>query len=112
MSDLIWGVLWGAELGWAWRIQQLELRRKFPFLFGYLAISAIHSVLSTWVITAEGYASGWFWAVTYPVLWVLMEDSVPRSALIQRPPRLRIKGKRSRIARIPSRGAKKLTYTV
>ena len=47
-----------------------------------------------------------------PVLWVLMEDSVPRSALIQRPPRLRIKGKRSCIARVPSHGAKRLNYTV
>ncbi len=30
----------------------------------------------------------------WPVPWVLVEDTLPREALVQRPPRLRVKGKR------------------
>jgi uncharacterized protein (DUF58 family) len=41
-------------------------------------------------------------AGTIPVPWVLLEDLLPRQALEQRPPRLRIKGKRLQIRMLPS----------
>jgi uncharacterized protein (DUF58 family) len=37
-----------------------------------------------------------------PVPWVLLEDMLPRQALDQKPPRLRIKGKRVQIRMLPS----------
>ncbi len=45
-----------------------------------------------------------------PVPWVLLEDMVPRAALVQRPPRLRITGKRLAIAMIRGGGTKRLLY--
>ncbi len=48
-----------------------------------------------------------------PVPWVLMEDLLPRQALVQRPPRLRVaKGKRLKISLLTSRGQTKLKYQV
>ncbi|GEM_PF-80865 len=47
-----------------------------------------------------------------PVPWVLAEDLLPRSALEQRPPRLRVKGKRLMIAFIRAGGEATLRYTL
>jgi len=47
-----------------------------------------------------------------PVAWVLAEDLLPRPALEQRPPRLRVKGKRLMIAFIRAGGEATLRYTL
>lgn len=48
----------------------------------------------------------------WPVAWLILEDSVPREALQQRPPRIELEGKRTLIARIPARGQQSLLYQV
>jgi uncharacterized protein (DUF58 family) len=47
-----------------------------------------------------------------PAPWVLIEDQLPRFALAQRPPRLRVKGKRLMIAMIRAGGEATLRYTL
>lgn len=47
-----------------------------------------------------------------PVPWVLVEDILPKQALDQKPPRLKVKGKRMQIAMVPPRGELTLRYTV
>lgn len=47
-----------------------------------------------------------------PVPWVLMEDLMPRHALTQRPPRLKIKGKRIKVSMIGGKSETKLKYEV
>ncbi len=44
-----------------------------------------------------------------PVPWVLLEDMLPRQALEQKPPRLRVKGKRLQIRMLP--GGKEVTVS-
>jgi uncharacterized protein (DUF58 family) len=46
------------------------------------------------------------------VPWLLVEDSVPREALAQRPPRIALDGKRMNILRLPAKGEKSLLYQV
>jgi uncharacterized protein (DUF58 family) len=48
----------------------------------------------------------------FPIPWLLIEDSLPRGALRQRPPRLRVHGRRSSITRLPARGESTLLYQV
>jgi uncharacterized repeat protein (TIGR01451 family) len=49
---------------------------------------------------------------TITVAWVLVEDLLPEAALKQKPPRLRLKGKRLKLARLrPGKGAT-LKYTI
>lgn len=45
-----------------------------------------------------------------PVPWVLMEDVLPRAALRQRPPRLRVSGSRLKVAMIRGHGSASLLY--
>lgn len=45
-----------------------------------------------------------------PVPWVLLEDSLPREALAERPPRIRIDGRRLALLQIGGRGEKTLLY--
>ncbi|HEY2840093.1 MAG TPA: DUF58 domain-containing protein [Pirellulales bacterium] len=45
-----------------------------------------------------------------PVPWVLMEDMLPRAALRQRPPRLRVSGSRLKVAMIKGNGSATLLY--
>jgi uncharacterized protein (DUF58 family) len=47
-----------------------------------------------------------------PIPWVIWEDSLPRDALKQRPPRLKVERRRLGIARLASRGERLLTYQV
>jgi len=47
-----------------------------------------------------------------PVPWVLLEDMLPPDALDKRFPRLKVKGKRLRIAMLSAGGSTKLDYTV
>jgi uncharacterized protein (DUF58 family) len=47
-----------------------------------------------------------------PVPWVLLEDLLPRRALEQKPPRLRVKGKRLQIRMLPAGKEVPLTYTL
>ncbi len=47
-----------------------------------------------------------------PVPWVLLEDMLPPDALDKRFPKLKVKGKRLRIAMLSARGTTKLDYTV
>ncbi len=47
-----------------------------------------------------------------PVPWVLLEDSLPASALQQRPPRIKIDGKRSAIFQLVPGGRKSLRFQV
>src|SRR5258708_7331273 len=49
-------------------------------------------------------------AARLPVPWVLLEDLLPRSALNQRAPRLRIKGKRLQLCMIAAAGEVHLDY--
>lgn len=51
--------------------------------------------------------SGWM-----PVPWILMEDSLPASALQQRPPRIRLDGRRSAIVMLGPGGTARLEYQV
>jgi uncharacterized protein (DUF58 family) len=46
----------------------------------------------------------------FPVAWVLIEDSLPQRALVQRPPRLKVKGKRLMIGMLRPGGRKSLRY--
>lgn len=45
-----------------------------------------------------------------PVPWVLLEDSLPKEALTERPPRIRIDGRRLALLQIGGRGEKSLLY--
>lgn len=47
-----------------------------------------------------------------PVAWLIVEDSLPREALIQRPPRLALDGRRTNILQLPAQGEKSLLYQV
>src|SRR5580700_7038608 len=47
-----------------------------------------------------------------PVPWLIAEDSVPREALTQRPPRIAIEGKRTNILQLAAQGEKALLYQV
>jgi len=49
---------------------------------------------------------------TLPVVWVLAEDLLPDAALRQKPPRLRLKGKRLKLATIGAGKSAKLKYTM
>lgn len=51
--------------------------------------------------------AGWL-----PVPWVLLEDMLPRQALSQRPPRLRVKGKRLQIRMLPGGQEVTLAYQI
>jgi uncharacterized repeat protein (TIGR01451 family) len=48
----------------------------------------------------------------FPAPWVLVEDLLPRQALDQKPPRLKVKGKRMQIDMVRAGGELKLTYKV
>jgi uncharacterized protein (DUF58 family) len=45
-----------------------------------------------------------------PIPWVLIEDILPRAALVQRPPRLRVTGRRMSISMIRGQGRKTVLY--
>src|SRR5262245_21553375 len=47
-----------------------------------------------------------------PVPWVLLEDLMPRQALTQRPPRMKIKGKRLKVSMIGGQRSTRLKYEV
>src|SRR5262249_40087230 len=47
-----------------------------------------------------------------PVAWVLVEDTLPRNALDIRAPRLKVKGKRMRIATVGGKGEMELKYSL
>jgi len=47
-----------------------------------------------------------------PIVWILLEDLLPEAALIQRPPRLTIKGKRLRLRSLRPRSTHKITYRI
>ena len=47
---------------------------------------------------------------TLPVAWVLVEDMLPRGAIVSRPPRLVVKGHRLAVAMLGSHGRKTLNY--
>lgn len=47
-----------------------------------------------------------------PIPWVLMEDSLPRAALVQRPPRITVEGRRLQLAQIGARSRQSLLYQV
>ena len=47
-----------------------------------------------------------------PVPWLIWEDSLPRSALRQKPPRIKIENRRYGITRLPAQGEKVLLYQV
>lgn len=47
-----------------------------------------------------------------PVWWLLVEDSIPREALLQRPPRIELEGQRTTLLQLPSRGEASLRYQV
>lgn len=47
-----------------------------------------------------------------PVAWTLVEDSLPRGPLVQRPPRIRVRGKRLAISMLRPHGRKTLTYQI
>jgi uncharacterized protein (DUF58 family) len=49
---------------------------------------------------------------TLPVPWLLVEDAVPRDALLQRPPRIALDGKRLNIMELGPKGQKSLLYQV
>ncbi len=49
---------------------------------------------------------------TRSILWVLIEDLLPATALRQKPPRLRLKGKRLKLLRLPGRGSALFSYTL
>lgn len=48
----------------------------------------------------------------FPIVWLLLEDSVSKQALLQRPPRVSIEGKRVAIMNLRPRGTKSLLYQV
>ncbi len=47
-----------------------------------------------------------------PVAWLLVEDAVPRDALLQRPPRISLDGRRVNILQLAAGGQKSLLYQV
>ncbi|HUG89358.1 MAG TPA: DUF58 domain-containing protein [Planctomycetaceae bacterium] len=47
-----------------------------------------------------------------PIAWLLMEDSVPREALQQRPPRIRVRDSRQAIAQLKRGGTKTIRYGI
>jgi uncharacterized protein (DUF58 family) len=47
-----------------------------------------------------------------PVAWLLVEDAVPRDALLQRPPRISLDGRRINILQLAAGGQKSLLYQV
>jgi uncharacterized protein (DUF58 family) len=47
-----------------------------------------------------------------PIVWLLLEDSVSKQALQQRPPRIAVEGKRAAIMQIPAHGRKPMLYQV
>ncbi len=47
-----------------------------------------------------------------PIAWVLLEDSLPRGALLQRPPRISVKNKRYAITQLTAGSAETLAYQV
>jgi uncharacterized protein (DUF58 family) len=47
-----------------------------------------------------------------PIPWLLVEDALPRSALMQRPPRLSLDGRRVNILQFGAKGEKLLLYQV
>jgi uncharacterized repeat protein (TIGR01451 family) len=47
-----------------------------------------------------------------PVAWVLIEDMLPRAAIVSRPPRLQVKGQRLAVAMLGSHGQKTLNYQI
>ncbi|HUY92645.1 MAG TPA: DUF58 domain-containing protein [Pirellulales bacterium] len=47
-----------------------------------------------------------------PVAWTLVEDSLPRQALVQRPPRLKVHGRRLLVGMLKRGGKKALLYQV
>jgi uncharacterized protein (DUF58 family) len=49
---------------------------------------------------------------TLPIPWLLIEDSVPKLGLTQRPPRFTLDGRRSNIVQLGSRGQKLILYQV
>ena len=49
---------------------------------------------------------------TLPVAWLLLEDLLPRGAVIYDPPNLRVTGRRLQLAMFPRRGRKTLFYQI
>lgn len=49
---------------------------------------------------------------TLPVPWLLIEDSLPSDALRQKPPRLKVEGRRVALMQVGPRGTKSLRYQV
>ncbi len=47
-----------------------------------------------------------------PIPWLIVEDSVPKEALAQRPPRIALDGKRMNILQLGAKGQKSLLYQV
>jgi uncharacterized repeat protein (TIGR01451 family) len=47
-----------------------------------------------------------------PVAWVLVEDMLPRGAIVSRPPRLEVKGHRLAVAMLAPHGRKTLNYQI
>lgn len=47
-----------------------------------------------------------------PIAWLLLEDSVPKAALVQRPPRISIDGKRTMITQLGGGAEKLILYQV
>src|SRR5579872_2563337 len=47
-----------------------------------------------------------------PIAWLLLEDSVPKSALVQRPPRISLDGKRTMITQLGAGAEKLILYQV
>lgn len=75
VATWIWASVWLVELGWAARLWQLGLIRKYPFLTTYLVFSIVHSNVSFLAVRAWGQNSlafGWLWTITQPVLWALL----------------------------------------
>ena len=55
------------------------------------------------VITIENHGA-------LPIAWLLVEDMLPRHALVHDPPNLRVKGRRLQLAMFPRRGRKTIHY--
>lgn len=48
----------------------------------------------------------------WSVLWLLLEDSLPHEALLQKPPRIKLDGRRVALVRVPARGQATLMYQI
>ena len=73
--EQIWAILWAVDLGWAIRIWYLHLGRRYPFLVCYLCLSAVNSLVASYIIQVIGWDSSayaWMWTTMRPVLWLLM----------------------------------------